>query len=242
MALIDVQRQLLALCFRAEPSPDALAALGDARAFRAYREMVRERLWLQIRSALPRTSALVPLALFQHAFVWQLEHAPPRTRYFRGIVRAFADSALPLWAADASVPAAACDLLRYELALWEVSDLEAEPSAAYGEFSFDKVAVLSGALQLLEVSHAVHLGDDCKPVPHRLCVQRAQDGQRPRTWSMTKPTYALVQRLVCADASVAQCVRELAAEARVVIDAAYLDALCETLAQFIENRIVLGSR
>jgi hypothetical protein len=241
VALIDMQRQLLALCFRAEPDEAAFAALGDARAFRAYREMVRERLWRQLRTALPRTSARVPHAAFERAFVWQLEHEPPRTRYFRGIVRAFADSALPLWAADESVPAVCRDWLRYELALWEVADAPGQPAEPCGEFSFEGVAVVAPALRLLRLSHAVHAPAG-SPGEWHLCVHRSSDEAHPRTYRLTKTTYALLERLQRADANVSDQVRALAAESGAALDARYVDAVCETLAQFLEDGLVLGSR
>jgi hypothetical protein len=243
MSLIDVQRQILALCFRADPPQEAFSALGDARAWRAYREMVRERLLSQIRAALPRMAALVGRDVLERAFVRQLEQAPPRSRYFRDIVGAFVRATLPLWAADSGLHPASCDLARYELALWEVADLEADPvGPPVREFSFDRPPLVSGALQLLSVSHAVHVGDALAPGQSYLFVHRALDGDRPRTWSLTRATYELTQRLVRGDESVSDSVKQLARAAGVTVDRAYVDALCETLAQFIDVGIVRGSR
>ncbi|MET0386906.1 MAG: hypothetical protein ABW321_13150 [Polyangiales bacterium] len=356
MALIDLQRRILALCFCAEVDDAALAALGDARAFRAYREMVRERLWSQIRSALPRTAALVPAAAFERAFVWQLANAPPRSRYFRDCVSAFVASALPLWAAEDGVPPSACDLARYELALWEVGDLDDARDPSVSDFDFDRIPALSRALRLLRVEHAVHLtrrpthpsehcatrregaasndgdgelgaavgeprlsgalaanseprgahdgdvgaevgeprgaahvsgalaasseprvasndgeGDGGAAVAeprgaahvsgalaassdvgpqadapvagaYHLLVHRAADTEPARVWVVNATTFGMLQRMAAGTETVSGSVRALAAESGATLDARYVDALCETLAQLIELGVVLGSR
>jgi len=242
MGLIDVQRQMLALCFDAEPSASALQALGGSRAWLVYRDMVRERMLRQIKLALPRTCELVPDAALQRAFTHHLAAEPPKTRYFRELVAAFVASALPLWAADASLHPACCDLARYELAQWQAADLPARPVQPYTELSFERAPVLSGALQLLAVSYAVHTGSELTPGAYCLAVHRAADNERPRTWSLTQVTYELLQLLVPGDRPLEACVKQLAARTRTPIDAAYLDTLCETLAQFLELGIVLGSR
>jgi hypothetical protein len=241
VALIDTQRAVLALCFRAQPPAEALHALGGGPQWLVYRELVRERLLRELKVALPRTAALCTPAVLDETFVWQLEHAPPRTRYFREVVRAFVEAALARWAEDPGLPPACRDMARYELALWDVSDLDARPDGALQEFAFDRVPVVSGALALLEVGHAVHL-PECSPGTHYLCVHRQHDGERPRTFRLTRPTYELLRELCAGERSVSESVRQLAAAGGARIDAAYLDALCATLAQFIEVGIVLGSR
>jgi len=218
-----------------------LAVLGQRREWLVYRELVRERLLREIKVALPRTAALCTPAVLEATFVWQLERQPPRTRYFREVVRAFVDGALARWAEDASLHPACRDMARYELALWDVSDLPARPGDPVQEFAFDRVPVVSGALALLEVEHGVHL-PDCPPGKHYLCVHRQHDDERPRPYRLTRPTYDLLTQLCAGERSVSESVRQLAAAAGARIDAAYLDALCATLAQFIEVGIVLGSR
>jgi hypothetical protein len=234
MALIDLERALVAVCFREQAPPEALAALGGEAAWLVYREMVRDRIWRELRVALPRTCALLPAAELERAFAWHLEHEPPRTRFFRELVSSFVHSAVPLWAAEPL----ARDLARYELALWEVGDLEAVPDEPVHEFAFDRVPVLSRALRCLQVNYAVHT-PGMPAGEHFLCVQRAADSERPRTWTLTSSTYALLRRLMREDEPVTESVRHLAAER---VDAAYVDALCETLAQFLELGILLGSR
>jgi hypothetical protein len=240
MALIDLERALVAVCFSAEPPAEALAALGGEAAWLVYREMVRDRIWRELRVALPRTCALLPAPLLERAFAWHLEHEPPRTRFFRELVPSFVHSALPLWDAE-PVPRAVGDLARYELALWDVADLEAVPPEPVNEFAFDRVPVLSRALRCLPVQHAVHT-PGLEPGEYFLCVQRAADGERPRTWTLTQATYALLQRLSREDEPVTESVKRAAAEQGGRVDAGYVDALCTTLAQFLELGILLGSR
>jgi hypothetical protein len=248
MGLIDLQRQMLALCFDAAPSEatleslDSNAAQNQREAWLTYREMVRDRLLRELRLALPRTHTLLGEKAFMDAFVHHLSHAPPRTRYFRQVVASFVDSALPLWAADSQLHPASCDLARYELALWEVRDLTAAPDEAVQEFSFERVAVVSRALRLLALQHAVRPGEGLEARPQFLCLQRVPDTSRTKVWRLNATTFQLLTRLSREDSSVSDVVKHTAEITGAQIDAAYLDALCTTLAQFLELGILLGSR
>jgi hypothetical protein len=238
MGLIDVQRQILSLCFDATPSEETLESLGERDVWLTYREMIRERLMRELRLALPRTYRLAGAEVFEAAFAYHLQHDPPRTRFFREVVSEFVATALQLWAADT----ARCDLARYELALWEVRDLDAAADIAPSEFSFERVALMSRALRLLSLSHAVRPGDDLGARQQFLCIARASDAERAKVFSLTPTTFQLLQRLVREDNIVSDVVKQLATASGARIDAAYLDKLCETLAQFLEVGIILGSR
>jgi hypothetical protein len=245
MALIDLQRAVLSICFRAQPPEQQLAELGDRRSWLMYREMVRERLLAEIRAALPRSRQLLGDAAMLEAFTLYLDRDPPRTRYFREIVPAFVNSALSIWEADASVPRLGLDMLRYEAALWEVRDIALEPAEPCAEFAFDRVPVVCPALRLLRVDHAVHLSPDARGAysagAQRLCVHRASDADSVRTWTLTETTFELLQVWQRGDCTLAESVQQLGRARAVRIDAAFVDALCTTLAQFIEIGIVLGS-
>jgi hypothetical protein len=240
MGLIDLQRQILSLCFDETPSEAALSALGQREAWLTYREMIRERLIRELRLALPRTRALVGDGAFVAAFTHQLEHDPPRERYFRQVVAGFVQHALPLWAADPQLPAACADLARYELALWEARDMPLPLSAGLAEFSFERVAAVSSALRLLMLDHAVRPGEDLSARPQYLCVQRV--AERTKVWRLTPTTFQLLERLAREDAPVSDVVKQVAQASGSHIDAEYLDSLCGTLAQFLEVGIILGSR
>jgi hypothetical protein len=238
MGLIDLQRQILSLCFEATPSEASLSMLGQREAWLTYRDMIRDRLLRELRIALPRTRALVGESTFLAAFAHHLAHQPPRTRFFRALVSEFVASALPLWAADPQLPSACCDLARYELALWEVRDLADQPDEALAELSFERVAVVSRALRLLALEHAVRAGEALDARPQFLCIHRPSDTERPKVWLLTASTFQLLERLAREDKSVSDVIKETAPR----IDAEYLDSLCGTLAQFLELGIILGSR
>ena len=246
MALIDLERAVLSICFRAQPPELHLAELGERRSWLMYREMVRDRLFGEIRAALPRSRQLLGDAALLEAFTLHLDRDPPRTRYFREIVLAFVHSALPLWAADASVARLSLDMVRYEAALWEVRDLAANLAEPCLDFAFDRVPVVCPALRLLRVDHAVHHKADEEgryaEGSQRLCVHRASDTDSVRTWTLTETTFELLQRWQRGDCTVAESVQQLGKARALRIDAAFVDAPGTTLAQFIEIGIVLGSR
>jgi hypothetical protein len=230
MSLIDLQRQILSLCFEETPSEASLAALGQREAWLTYREMIRDRLLRELRIALPRTRALVGEQAFHVAFAHHLAHEPPRTRFFRELVAEFVTSA--------QRHPACGDLARYELALWEVRDLAASPEQPPGEFSFEGVAVVSRALRLLALDHAVRPEDALETRATFLCIQRPEDAERGKVWKLTPSTFQLLSRLACEDKPANEVIRSMAPR----IDAQYLDSLCGTLAQFLEAGIILGSR
>lgn len=246
MALIDVERAVLSVCFEAEPPEAALRSLGERERWLLYRELTRDRLLREIQAALPRTCAALGEAHLQHAFREHLDRDPPRTRFFREIVLAFAASARVTLEGRAGLPPQVFDLLRYEAAVWEVSDLEAAAPGGTSEFSFDAVPVLTPALRLLEVDHAVHLPADtensCAPGKFWLCVQQDSETARSRTWSLNATSYALLAEFQRADRSAADGVAHVAAKLGRKVTPQFVDHLCESLAQWIEVGIVVGSR
>jgi hypothetical protein len=241
MALIDVQRAVLSVCFEAQAPEAALAALGDRKVWLLYRELTRDRLWREIEFALPRTCAALERATLQRTFVQHLDRDPPRTRFFQGIVRSFADSALRSWQNEPGIPEHVHDLLRYELALWEVSDLEATLPPELIEFAFDRVPVVSSALSLLQVQHAVHL-PHCTKGEFWLCIQRGSNEARPQTWKFNRTTFALLEDFQRGDATASDSVQRVARRLGAKVTPQYIERLCETLAQWIEVGILLGSR
>jgi len=88
----------------------------------------------------------------------------------------------------------------------------------------------------------VRPGDDLGPRKQFLCIARASDAERPKVYSLTSTTFDMLERLVREDSIVSDVVKQTATAAGARIDAAYLDTLCETLAQFLEVGIILGSR
>jgi len=246
MALIDVERAILSICFQAEPPEAALRALGERERWLLYRELTRDRLIREIQTALPRSCTALGDECLQRAFRQHLDRDPPRTRFFRDVVMAFAASALRTFEGDETLPSHARDLLRYEAALWEVSDLEAVPNEPVEEFSFDRAPVVTPALRLLHVTHAVHLPPDseasCSPGDFWLCLQLDPEDARSRTWSLNRTSYSLLAEFQRAQCSAADGVQRVAKQLGRRVTQQFVDHLCESLAQWIEVGILLGSR
>jgi hypothetical protein len=246
MALIDVERAVLSVCFEAEPPEAALRSLGDRERWLLYRELTRDRLLREIQVALPRSCAALGAANLQRAFVAHLDRDPPRTRFFREIVLAFAASARVTLEREPELPGHFFDLLRYEAAVWEVSDLEVAALGGIAEFSFDRVPVVTPALRLLEVDHAVHLPPEaeasCAPGQFWLCVQLDPEDARSKTWSLNRTSYTLLAEFQRADRSAADGVQQVATKLGRRVTPQFVDHLCESLAQWIEVGIVVGSR
>jgi hypothetical protein len=246
MSLLDVERAVLGLCFEAEPSAAHLAELGDPDLWLLYREMVRGRLRKELRVALPRTRRALGEQVVERAFVRHLALQPPRSRFFRDFVPAFVASALLDWRDDPTLPAFACDLLAYEAVLWQVADLDARVSVPVVDFSFDRVPVVSPALQIIALRHAVH-----RRLNHEggyaagefwLGVHRPGDNQKPRTWRFDRATFALLQAWQQGDQTVSVSLQRVSETQGFALDAAFVDRFCTMLAALIDAGIVLGSR
>lgn len=245
MALIDVERAVLSVCFGAQPPEAALAMLGDREHWLLYRELTRDRLWREIHVALPRTCAAVGAEAMSQTFIAHLDRDPPRTRYFREIVKSFANSTQRIWPERVAVPAFAHDLVRYEAAVWEVSDLEATLPHEVVEFAFDRVPVVSPVLRLLELEWAVNRSSASGEYAAGPCfvgVHRGAADARPRTWSFNRTTFALLADFQRAEVCATESVQRVAAQLGRKVTPKFVERLCESLAQWIDVGILLGSR
>lgn len=245
MSLIDVQRTVVELCCATDVAQDRLTELGDERTWRMYRELVRKRLRGELKNALRRTHAAIGPAAFDRAFEHHMANEPPRTRFFHAVVGAFVASAAPLLRADASLPAHAADLLEYEGALWAVSDLPDDPGEPVGEFAFDARPVLSPALRLLALRHAVHARPDAgggyAQGEFFVCVHRRPDEKRGKPWLLNAITYDLLQRFARGEGTVSEVVQQVASARGIALDAKFVDGLCTVLADFLDRGILLGA-
>ncbi len=243
MALIDLERRVVEVCFGPAPGAEQVAPLGDARVWHIYREAIRKRLRSEIDVAFKRTRKAAGERAFARAFEHFLSHDPPRVRFFHAVAGCFADSAQRFFAAEPDVAAHVADLCAYEAALWAVSDLPDEAPQGLDEFAFDRRPVLAPALRLLRLEHDVL---DERAAAARaelyLCVHRRADDKQARTHRLNAVSFALMQRFVAGEQSVAQAVQEVAAERAMAVDEAFLDGLCAVLADFIERGVILGAR
>lgn len=245
MSLGELQRAVLELGFGPEPSAAEYAALGDARVWGIYRELIRKRLRGELKYALPRTLAAAGDASFELAFEHFLRSDPPRTRYFHAVVGSFAKSAIP-WLRAAEVPAYVADLCAYEAALWTVADLtERQGEPAPGEFEFERVPVLSSTLRLLHLRHPVHVASAAGeerdlPGDFYLCIYRRRGAATAGHFVLNAVGFALMERFTRGTETVREAIVQLASEREIAVDEAFLDGLCSMLADFLERGIILG--
>ena len=246
MALIEVERAILCVCFKDEVPEGLLAELGDRRSWLAYRELVRDRLRKELSVALPRTRRVLGDVAIEAAFRRQLDQTPPRSRFFRDVVLELVKSALHTWRADYELAPWGADLAAYEAAIWEVSDIDARTPEPR-EFGFERAPLLSPALRLLTLAYPVHQGADSAgryaQGEHFLGVYRAADDERPRTWTMNRSTHSLLTMWQSdPQLTVSEAVRALSRLRGFVVDEAFIDGLCGVLAEFLDAGILLGSR
>jgi len=95
MALVDLQRRAVEVCFGPEPRPEQLQALGDERIWRFYREAVRKRLRSELHFAFKRTRVVAGDA-FERAKVWWRSIASDRDASFDDDVEMRAEELTPV--------------------------------------------------------------------------------------------------------------------------------------------------
>jgi hypothetical protein len=246
VALIDLQREVVATCFGPEPNAEQLAALGDARVWGLYRRMVRNRIRTELKTAFRRSYAALGREPFERLLDGYLQQSPPRTRFFYTLPSEFAQHVLPALRGGHGVVAYAADLLAYEAAQRAVGDMLDTLPDAPGEFAFDKRPVFAPALQLLALEHAVDKppGKDggYERTPTYLCVYRRAEDKKPRLWRLNPVMFALMERFAGTQESVQDAIKQVAKERGLVLDAAFVDGLCTVLADFIERGVILGGR
>lgn len=252
MSLLDAQRHATALCLGEAPSEGALAQLGDARIWRLYRDMVRNRLRGELRFALRRSHGALGEALFNRTVDHVLASAPPKSRPFHGIVADFAASALPFVrelaerGPEAGVPAYVPDLIAYETALWVVSDLEDRIEGVPAELSFDAPPFFTPARRLLVLQHAVNETVQADGGYRKgdvfLCIYRRPEDIAARTFVLNATMHALMCEIEGGSATLTEAVQRVARARKLHVDAAFIDGLCTVLADFTERGLLLGSR
>lgn len=244
--LVDTQRRFVEICFRIEPPEEALQELGGQRErWLLYRHMVRTRMRNMLATALKRTVASLGDEAWGRWYDRWLHEAPPRTRYIREIVPEFIAFALPRWAEDESIPGWVAELATLEATRWEVSSLHA-PAPEAGELAFEKVPVLSPAVRLLRVEHAVHrkrTDDDAPPAqePTHLCIYRTDD-DRTAVWAIDDFAAALLEAFERGEEDVTTSVKRIAAARKLPIDDRLVQRLGTLLAEFVQRSILLGAR
>ena len=230
------------VCFDSEPSEQDLDALGSKDIWLIYRSMVRNRLIDIIHTALPRTRDSVGEKSFDaHVHKW-LSKGGSLTRYFRHVPSEFA--AFALEESFGSTEAWVDDLLRYEIAGWEVKQGPSTDEVPQ-EFSFKKRALMNPALRLLRLEYPVHE----KPTPTdgynaeatQLCIYRDSEFEA-LTWTLNPIAADLLDAWKSGDRTTTQVVQEVTTRRGVAIDETFLEKLSALLADFLQKGIILGSK
>jgi len=245
MSLEDVQKTIQRVCVDIEADGGDLESLGDASVWAIYRDMVRRRLYGELKRVFRRSHALAGDAEFAARFDALLQGAPPTGRRFADVPLWFARAVVPLWREDSQRPAPLADLLAYEALRWEVSDLLGDVGRVE-EFGFDAAAVLSPTLRLIELGHAVHRDPDesghyaAGPCYVALC--RPSDDSAVKMWTLNHAMFELLSQLQAGPVTVTDAVRAVAERTGAELTQRFVEELCGALANFIERGVILGSR
>ena len=239
--LADRVRAMHRVCFDHEPSEADLAILGSRERWLVYRQLVRERLVRVVGVALRRTKAALGEARFGTTLDDWLASGGPSTRYFRHVPEEFVEFARSQWCDEA---AWVTDLADYERATWDVRYAPRDPTKV-GEFAFDRVAVLSPALRVLRLSHAVHeTPTPATGYPHEptiLCIYRDQN-HKPVPWRLNALAASLVEAWTEEGKTVTETVHHAAAAHGTEIGPVFVEKLSGMIADFLERGILLGAK
>ena len=238
--LADRVRAMHRVCFDREPSEADLAALGSRERWLVYRQLVRERLVRVVGAALRRTQVALGEARFGATLDDWLASGGPTTRYFRDVPTELVEFARTEWRERAAWIA---DLADYEGAVWDVRYAPRDPRQV-GEFAFDRVAVLSPALRVLRLSHAVHEvptpATGYPPKPTIVCIYRDRN-HKPVPWSLNPLAATLVEAWARGEKTVTETVHEATAAHGAEIGPVFVEKLSGMIADFLERGILLGA-
>jgi hypothetical protein len=236
MSLVDVERAVARICLVAQPDESDLALLGERRRWLLYREMVRDRLFSIVGTALPRTKETLGADFPRWTARWLAEE-PPRTRFFREVVERFCEFVEPRLGEPGTLLG---DLVVFERAVWEVgyAPTEARPVV---DFDFERPMVLSSAVRSIVLSHAVHEAAPYAEGTVRLLVYRKPTTNTAAWRAVNETTAALFAEWAKGEVAASEGVRRVAAARGIGIDQKFLEGLGTVVAELIEAGVILGS-
>jgi hypothetical protein len=130
-----------------------------------YRSLVRARFREVLRAALPLTSARLGKARLERELDTFLLEGSVASPYLSDLPRSFAASVTWRWRADPGTPSWVCELIEYELALFEVPSAEDDPPSNWGQTSPNSRVRFQRAARIHRFTHAVHrLSSEADPI------------------------------------------------------------------------------
>lgn len=247
MSLIDLQRDVQAVCLDREVDEQRLSRLGDERVFRIYRDMVRRRVYGELKIALPRSCLAAGEAAFDTAFATFMTERPPRRRFFHDVPVEFAEVAEPLFRKGGTAKPYAADMMLYESACWKVSDMPADVPEAFEltEFDFELPTVLHPTVRLLALEYPVHIHHEDereyvkKPTP--VVLYRPDDADRVRYLSVSARGYAVLMHVHTHGCTMTEAIKQVSQAQHFAVDQSFLEKFCALLADLVDRRVILGS-
>ncbi|MFW2388293.1 MAG: putative DNA-binding domain-containing protein [Polyangiales bacterium] len=233
--LAEHAKAMQSVCFGAEPSEADLALLGSRERWLVYRDMVRHRLVQIIGVALARTKQALGDEAFERLIDDWLSTGGPKTRYLRHVPSELTEFALPVL--EATQPAWASDLARYEIATWTVR--HAAPAAAPGaEISFERRPVLGTALEILRLDYPVHQSptppSGYEPKETILCVYR-NESHRASTRKLNSLAADLLEAWKRSEETISESVQRIAAAHGTEITPVFIEKLSALIADFVSG-------
>lgn len=231
--LLERTQAMHRVCFDSSPSETDLELLGSRERWLVYRDLVRGRLSHVVGVALRRTREALGDETFDRIIDDWLSSGGPQTRYLRQVPSELA--AFALASRHAAEPAWVTDMVRYEIAVWEVRHAPPE-SESHDALAFDRKPIVRRAMRVLRLSHPVHespMPATGYPVaPNTLCVYRNAKHE-PVTRKLNALAADLLESWQQGDETVAQSVERIAAEHQTPITPAFIEKLSGLVAEFI---------
>jgi hypothetical protein len=235
--LQSFQAAALRVCFDEEPDPANFAQLeGSKQRWMVYRKMVRNRLTGMIRAGLPRFTDNCEedeIADLVQSFFGVVR---VKSRYIRDCVPEFATFVRD--SRGDELPAELCAYLTWDEAIWCVRHGDYATVEA-AEFQFEAVPVVNPAHRDLELPTDPESDEGGKTF---ITVFRQQGTHRMRDMRMNGFARCLWEEIVASEKPIMASISSLAAAEGADVDHAFIQRVCDILAEFLDHGLLLGSR
>jgi hypothetical protein len=223
---------------------DAIAAAPPRLV--VYRSLVQNGIKTIVGKVLPRTRARPNASSsgrFDADLARFLDAVGPRTHHLRDVPEEFVAWALPLWRADAAVPAHVPDLAVHEVVAFAVASAPDDPPAVAAPVAIDRPLSFTRSARLVRHAWRVHeLSDDTAiaPLPGPVHLLAYRDVESSTAWlDLTPLAASIVEALIAGrplgDAVQSACRDHATNPGEISADVARL------LAELAGNGIVVGA-